>query len=115
VQRLVTEVRLRRKRIQKEDKIKRWKRTIALTEEYKKVYDAWANKKRAVANDIKQQRKNSKTEAPVETKKPVEVKKAVAAKKEEPKKTAKTVEAPKTKAPAATTVTKVAEKVKAKK
>lgn len=32
IQRLVTDVRLRRKRIQKEDKIKRWKKTLAATE-----------------------------------------------------------------------------------
>jgi hypothetical protein len=81
VQRLVTEVRLRRKRIQKEDKIKRWKRTIALTEEYKKVYDAWANKKRAAAHDIKVQRKASK-DAPVESK----AKTVVAAKTDKPSK-----------------------------
>jgi len=31
IQRLVTEARLRRKRIQKEDKVKRWKRSLALT------------------------------------------------------------------------------------
>jgi small subunit ribosomal protein S6e len=47
IQRLVTESRLRRKRIQKEDKIKRWKKTLALTEEYKKVYDTYASKRRA--------------------------------------------------------------------
>ena len=47
VQRLVTEVRLRRKRIHKEEKIRRWKRTIALTDEYKKVYNTWAIKRRA--------------------------------------------------------------------
>jgi hypothetical protein len=74
-------VRLRRKRIQKEDKIKRWKRTIALTEEYKKVYDAWANKKRAAAHDIKVQRKASK-DAPVESK----PKTVVAAKTDKPSK-----------------------------
>jgi small subunit ribosomal protein S6e len=96
VQRLVTDVRLRRKRIQKEDKIKRWKRTLALTEEYKKVYDTWAAKKRAVAHDIKQQRKLSKTDSvPGATK--------AVAKKEEPKKAeVKKVEtrAPATKTPA---------------
>ena len=53
VQRLVTEVRLRRKRINKEDRIRRWKRSIALNEEYQKVYDAWANKKRA---EVKQRK-----------------------------------------------------------
>jgi small subunit ribosomal protein S6e len=73
IQRLVTESRLRRKRIQKEDKIKRWKRTIALTEEYKKVYDVWANKKRVESK----QRKASKV-APVAEVKPVVAKPVVA-------------------------------------
>ena len=73
VQRLVTESRLRRKRIQKEDKIKRWKRTSALTEEYKKVYDVYAAKKRA---DNKERK--AKT-AHVEVK-PAEVKPAVVTK-----------------------------------
>jgi small subunit ribosomal protein S6e len=53
IQRLVTESRLRRKRIQKEDKVKRWKRTIALTEEYKKVFDAFANKRRTESKERK--------------------------------------------------------------
>jgi small subunit ribosomal protein S6e len=65
VQRLVTEARLRRKRIQKEDKIKRWKRALSLTEEYKKVYDTWASTRRT---ELKQQRKASKAEVPAETK-----------------------------------------------
>lgn len=65
IQRLVTEARLRRKRIQKEDKIKRWKRSLGLAEEYKKIHDTWASKRRA---DLKQQRKASRTEAPAETK-----------------------------------------------
>ena len=39
VQRLVTETRIRRKRIQKEDKVKRWKSTTARTEEYRKLHD----------------------------------------------------------------------------
>jgi hypothetical protein len=53
----VTEARLRRKRIQKEEKVKRWRRTIALTTEYKKVHDTWAAKRRA---ELKQVRKASK-------------------------------------------------------
>ena len=83
VQRLVTEARLRRKRIQKEDKVKRWKRTIALTEQYKKVFDAFANKRRAENKE----RKISK--ASVDKKVEVKNQPAVAAKptKTEPKKT----------------------------
>jgi len=108
IQRLVTETRLRRKRIQKEDKIKRWKRSLSLTEEYKKVYDAWANKKRAAANDVKQQRKASK----VEDSKPV-----VAPAKTVPAKTTTTKNAPVKTAPVkvAPVVAKVAEKPKVKK
>lgn len=95
IQRLVTETRIRRKRIQKEDKIKRWKATIARTAEYKKLHDTWITKRNA---DLKQVRKASKASdhKPTETK------------KEEPKKVVP--------APVATKVAaKVAEKPKAKK
>jgi len=92
----VTEVRLRRKRIQKEDKIKRWKRALTLTTEYKKVYDTWAGLRRAALHDIKQQRKQSResnsNEKPAEVKaQPIkkEVKKEES-KKIVPKKTVKT-------------------------
>ena len=68
IQRLVTEARLRRKRIQKEDKIKRWKRTIALTEEYKKVFDAFANKRRAESKERKASKVSAHGEKPAETK-----------------------------------------------
>ena len=74
IQRLVTEARLRRKRIQKEDKIKRWKRTIALTEEYKKVFDAFANKRRAENKERKASKVSAQGEKPAESKKvPVSV------------------------------------------
>jgi hypothetical protein len=69
VQRLVTEARLRRKRIQKEDKVKRWKRTTALTEEYKKVFDAFANKRRAENKERKASKVSAHGEKPVEAKK----------------------------------------------
>jgi len=80
---LVTEVRLRRKRIQKEDKIKRWKRALSLTEEYKKVYDSWATKKRLAAHEVKAQRKLSKES------KDSPVAKQPEPKKEQPKKVEK--------------------------
>lgn len=73
IQRLVTDVRIRRKRIQKEDKIKRWKKTLAATEEYKKLYEKWITKKKAAA---KAERKASQGDSKQETK-PVEVKKPV--------------------------------------
>jgi small subunit ribosomal protein S6e len=50
IQRLVTDVRIRRKRIQREDKVKRWKRTLAAVDEYKKVYDTWIAKTKTAAN-----------------------------------------------------------------
>ena len=70
VQRLVTEARLRRKRIQKADKIKRWKRTIELTKKYKEVQGAWASKKR---EEVKIKRKASREEKPKEEPKKVVV------------------------------------------
>ena len=81
VQRLVTEVRLRRKRIAKEAKIKKWKRSLALKEEYSKVYDKWAAQKRAELKERKASRLLSQ-DAP---KKEVPVKKVEAKKAEKPK------------------------------
>lgn len=108
IQRLVTESRLRRKRIQKEDKVRRWKRTKTLTEEYKKVYDTFANKRRAENRE----RKASKVSAHGETK-PVETKPAVVA---APKVAAPKVAAPKVAAPkVAATKPVVAAKVAATK
>lgn len=86
IQRLVTEERIRRKRVQKEEKIKRWKRSLASAEEYKKIHDTWASKKRA---ELKQLRKASKAsdKPAADTTKPVEAKAPVVAKKDEkPKK-----------------------------
>lgn len=53
IQRLITDVRLRRKRINKETKIRRWKRTLEATEAYNKVYDKWINKKKAAAHQAR--------------------------------------------------------------
>ena len=55
----MTESRLRRKRIQKEDKMKKWRRSIELSKENKEPHDNWASKKRA---EIKNLRKASKVE-----------------------------------------------------
>jgi small subunit ribosomal protein S6e len=68
IQRLVTDVRIRRKRIQKQDKVKRWKKTLAAVEEYKKVYDKWISKRKAAAHQAKVARKASLTGEKVETK-----------------------------------------------
>ena len=85
VQRLVTEVRLRRKRIAKETKIRKWKRSIALADEYKKVYDKWATQKRAerkASRLLSQEIKDPKPAAKVEKKEaPKPIKAASKAKK----------------------------------
>ena len=47
VQRLVTEARLRRKRIQKEQKITKWKSSLAKAKAYKELHENWVAKKRA--------------------------------------------------------------------
>ena len=83
IQRLVTDVRLRRKRIQKEEKVRRWKRTLEAQEAYKKVYDKWIAKKKAAAQQAKAVRKASQTqsaekvEAPKQAPRKVEEKKVV--------------------------------------
>jgi small subunit ribosomal protein S6e len=96
IQRLVTETRLRRKRINKEDKIKRWKKTTAQAEEFKKLHDTWAAKKRA---EVRQLRKASRVSASSDKKKEEAPKKVVV-----PTVT-KTVAAKAPKAPKAPTVT----------
>jgi hypothetical protein len=48
--------------------VKRWKRTIALTEEYKKVYDAFANQRRAENKERKASKVSAHGEKPAETK-----------------------------------------------
>jgi small subunit ribosomal protein S6e len=49
IQRLVTDVRLRRKRIQKDTKVKRWKKSIAATAEYSKLVDGIVAKRKSDA------------------------------------------------------------------
>jgi small subunit ribosomal protein S6e len=93
IQRLVTEARLRRKRIHKQDKIRRWKRTIELTSQYKKVHDTWAQKQREAIKLKRKASKDSKDGSkPVAVKdqpKPVATKPVAATKKpvEQPKAT----------------------------
>jgi small subunit ribosomal protein S6e len=96
IQRLVTETRLRRKRICKEDKIKRWKRTTALAEDFKKLHDTWAAKKRA---EVKQLRKASRVSASSDKKKEEAPKKAVAPSVPKVVPAAKAAKAPATTAP----------------
>ena len=91
IQRLVTDERLRRKRIQKESKIRRWKKTLAATEEYKKLYDKWIAKRKAAAHVAKVARKASQS-AEKEVKVVKEVKKVD---KKDAKKTTPATEAKK--------------------
>ena len=92
IQRLITDVRIRRKRIQKEVKIRRWKRTLSATEAYNKVYDKWVAKRKAAAHQARVAARKA-SQAEKEEKVPV---KAVP-KKSEPKKVeTKKVDAKKT-------------------
>lgn len=64
IQRLVTDIRIRRKKIQKEDKVRRWKKTLAAREEYTKLIDEHIAKRKAASHDAKVARKDSKAEVP---------------------------------------------------
>lgn len=86
IQRLITDVRLRRKRIVKDRKVKRWRKTLAATEAYHKLYEEWSSKKKAAHHQAKiAERKASKApqeepkkeakKAPVEKQKRVEINK----------------------------------------
>ncbi len=101
IQRLITDVRIRRKRIMKEEKIRRWKKTQDARTAYNKLIDEHMAKKKAAAHEAKLQRKDSKTvEHKAETKAPV-----VPATKTPATKTPAT-KAPATKAPATQTQAK---------
>lgn len=66
IQRLITDVRIRRKRITKEDKVRRWKKTIEARAAYSKLIDEHMSKRKAVVVQAKTVRKDSAK--PVETK-----------------------------------------------
>ncbi len=85
IQRLITDQRLRRKRVVRQETVNRWKRTQEATTEYQKLYDAWIKKK---SYDFAQARRAERLakEQPKEEKKPEP--KKVEAKKEDPKKAA---------------------------
>lgn len=72
IQRLITDVRLRRKRINKEDKVRRWKKTIEARAEYNKLIDSVVAKRKAAQTAAKLERKDSKAAEtkPVEAPKP---------------------------------------------
>jgi small subunit ribosomal protein S6e len=60
IQRLITDVRLRRKRITKEDKVRRWKKTIEARGAYNKLIDEHVAKRKAAQTQAKLERKDSK-------------------------------------------------------
>ncbi len=77
IQRLITDVRIRRKRIAKEEKIRRWKKTQDARTAYNKLIDEHMAKKKAAAHEAKLHRKDSKTvDHKAETKAPVVATKA---------------------------------------
>ncbi len=73
IQRLITDIRLRRKRITKEDKVRRWKKTIEARGAYSKLIDEHVAKRKAAQTQAKLERKDSKAAEtkPVEATKPV--------------------------------------------
>ena len=70
IQRLITDIRLRRKRINKEEKVRRWRKTLESRTAYNKLIDEHNVKRRAATAQAKLVRKDSKQAEtkPVETK-----------------------------------------------
>ncbi len=71
IQRLITDIRLRRKRINKEEKVRRWRKTLEARTAYNKLIDEHVAKRKAASAQAKLERKDSKQAAetkPVETK-----------------------------------------------
>ena len=78
IQRLITDIRLRRKRINKEEKVRRWRKTLESRTAYNKLIDEHVAKRKAATAQAKLERKDSKQASeskPVETKAPVAVQK----------------------------------------
>ena len=72
IQRLITDIRIRRKKIQKDEKVRRWKKTLEARAEYVKLVDEHVAKRKAAVHDAKVARKDSKAvETPVVVAKPV--------------------------------------------
>ena len=70
IQRLITDIRLRRKRINKEEKVRRWRKTLESRTAYNKLIDEHVAKRKAASAQAKLERKDSKHSEtkPVETK-----------------------------------------------
>ena len=60
IQRIITDVRIRRKRINKDDKVRRWKKTIEARAEYNKLIDEHVSKRKTATALAKTERKDSK-------------------------------------------------------
>ncbi len=60
IQRLITDIRIRRKKIQKDEKVRRWKKTLEARAEYNKLIDEHIAKRKAASHDAKVARKDSK-------------------------------------------------------
>jgi small subunit ribosomal protein S6e len=60
IQRLITDIRIRRKKIQKEEKVRRWKKTLEARVQYNKLIDEHVAKRKAASHDAKVARKDSK-------------------------------------------------------
>ena len=73
IQRLITPVRLRRKKVIQEAKVAKWRATLKATEEYNKLYENWIVKKKAALHEAKKAEKAEKAEKTKEE--PKEVKK----------------------------------------
>lgn len=87
IQRLVTDIRIRRKKIQKEDKVRRWKKTLEARAEYNKLIDEHIAKRKAASHEAKVARKDSKAaeSAPVPATTGAQVKATVVKTKKAPK------------------------------
>lgn len=111
IQRLVTDARLRRKKLIKKEKADRWKKTQAAISEYQKLYNEWSDKKRKEQQNKEKQAEEKKTDKPKEEK-PKDAKKdtKVDAKKDVKKDAKKDTKATTTK-----TTTQVVQKTDSKK
>ena len=63
IQRLITDIRLRRKRINKEEKVRRWRKTLEARTAYSKLIDEHNAKRKAASAQAKLERKDSKQAA----------------------------------------------------
>ena len=60
IQRLITDARLRRKRVIRAEVVNRWKKTQEATAEYEKLYDSWMKKKKNALHEARKAEKAAK-------------------------------------------------------